>query len=45
MIHVDDSLFWAKCEKDIAEVTQMLREEGVQLQPEDDTAGFLGIDL
>ena len=45
VIHVDDSLFWAKCEKDIAEVTERLRGEGVQLQPEDDTAGFLGIDL
>ena len=45
VIHVDDSLFWAKCEKDIAEVTERLRGEGVQLQPEDNTAGFLGIDL
>ena len=43
--YVDDYLFWSKDEADITSVTNKLRDLGVNLQPEDDTAGFLGIDL
>ena len=43
--YVDDYLFWSRDESDISAVTAQLREQGVNLQPEDDTAGFLGIDL
>ena len=43
--YVDDYLFWSRDESDISAVTDQLRGLGVQLQPEDDTAGFLGIDL
>ena len=43
--YVDDYLFWSRDESDISEVTENLRGLGVNLQPEDDTAGFLGIDL
>ena len=43
--YVDDYLFWSRDESDISAVTDQLRDLGVQLQPEDDTAGFLGIDI
>ena len=43
--HVDDYLFWSRNESDITDVFDKLRDEGVQIEPEDDTAGFLGIDM
>ena len=43
--YVDDLLFWARDEKDIHELAMQLREEGVDLEQEDDAAGFLGVRL
>ncbi len=41
--YVDDLLFWAKDEKDIHELALKLRELGIDLEQEDDAAGFLGV--
>ena len=43
--YVDDLLFWARDEKDIHKLAIQLREEGVDLEQEDDAAGFLGVRL
>lgn len=43
--YVDDLLFWAKDEKDIHNLAVQLRELGVDLEQEDDAAGFLGVRL
>ena len=43
--YVDDLLFWAKDEKDIHNLAMQLRELGVDLEQEDDAAGFLGVRL
>jgi hypothetical protein len=40
---VDDLLFWAKDEADIHEIAMKLRTVGVDLEQEDDAAGFLGV--
>jgi hypothetical protein len=45
VIWVDDVLFWAHDESDIVELAQKLRAEGVDLEEEDDAAGFLGVRL
>ena len=45
---VDDTLFWAKDEKDLTSVMAALRnakEYGLLLEKEGDAAGFLGVDL
>jgi len=45
---VDDTLFWAKDEKDLTSVMVALRnakEYGLLLENEGDAAGFLGVDL
>jgi hypothetical protein len=42
---VDDFLFWAKDEKDISELAMRLCEEEMDLEQEDDAAGFLGVRL
>ena len=41
--YVDDILFWARDEADIHDVAMKLREVGVDLEQEDDAAGFLGV--
>jgi hypothetical protein len=41
--YVDDGLFWAKDEKYIHELAMKLREAGVDLEEEEDAAGFLGV--
>ena len=43
--YVDDLLFWARDEKDIHDLAMKLREVGVDLEQEDDAAGFLGVRL
>ena len=41
--YVDDLIFWARDEVDIHAVAMLLRELGVDLEQEDDAAGFLGV--
>ena len=43
--YVDDLLFWAKDEKDIRDAAMRLHAVGVDLEQEDDAAGFLGVRL
>ena len=43
--YVDDLLFWAKDENDITDLMIQLRENGLDLEKEDDCAGFLGVDV
>jgi hypothetical protein len=43
--YVDDLLFWAKDPKDITELMVELRKKGLDLEKEDDCAGFLGVDV
>ena len=45
IVYVDDLLFWARDETDISEVALKLRDIGVDLEQEDDAAGFLGVDM
>ena len=45
IVYVDDILFWSKDEKHIHELAMRLREQGVDLEQEDDAAGFLGVRL
>ena len=42
---VDDILFWSRDEQDITDVALKLRELGVDLEQEEDAAGFLGVTL
>ena len=42
---VDDLLFWAKDIGDIHKLAVKLRDQGVDLEQEDDAAGFLGVRL
>ena len=42
---VDDLLFWARDAEDIHKLAVRLREQGVDLEQEDDAAGFLGVRL
>jgi hypothetical protein len=41
--YVDDIIFWAKDEADIHNLAMQLRDVGVDLEQEDDAAGFLGV--
>ena len=41
--YVDDILFWSKSDEDIHDVAMQLREQGVDLEQEEDAAGFLGV--
>ena len=41
--YVDDILFWSKDEKEIEKLARKLRETGIDLEQEDDAAGFLGV--
>ena len=42
---VDDLLFWARDSEDIHKLAILLREQGVNLEQEDNAAGFLGVRL
>ena len=41
--YVDDILFWSKSDESIHDVAMRLREQGVDLEQEEDAAGFLGV--
>ena len=45
IIYVDDILFWSVDVNDIHDKAMKLREQGVDLEQEDDTAGFMGVTL
>ena len=45
IIYVDDILFWVVNVNDIHDVAMELRTQGVDLEQEDDAAGFLGVIL
>ena len=42
IIYVDNILFWAVNVNDIHDVAMELRKQGVNLEQEDDAAGFSG---
>ena len=42
---MDDIIFWAQDESYITNLAMMLRGKGVDLEQEDDAAGFLGVTL
>ena len=44
-LFVDDIIFWNKDTVDINDSAMLLRELGVDLEQEDDAAGFLGVTL
>ena len=44
-MYVNALIFWAKDEKDMHDLAIKLREAGVDLEQEDDAAGFLGVTL
>ena len=45
IIYVDDILFWSVDVNAIYDKAMKLREQGVDLEQEDDAAGFLGVTL
>ena len=45
IIYVDNILFWEVNVNDIHDVVMELRKQGVDLEQEDDIAGFLGVTL
>jgi hypothetical protein len=45
VVYVDDLIFWSKDTLAINDSAMQLRELGVDLEQEDDTAGFLGVML
>ena len=45
IVDVDDLIFWAKDRKDIHDMAIKLREAGVDMEKEDDSAGFSGVIL
>ena len=45
IIYVDDILFWSVYENNIHDLAMNLRLQGVDLEQEDDAAGFLGVTL
>ena len=45
IIYVDNILFWSVNENDINKTAMELRNQGVNLEQEDNTAGFLGVTL
>ena len=45
IVYVDDIIFWSKDTADIDSSAMQLRELGVDLEQEDDAAGFLGVTL
>ena len=44
-MYVDDLLMWSTTEENIYALGAQLREKGVELEEEDDAAGFLGVKL
>ena len=45
IIYVDNILFWFVNKNNIHDVAMQLREHGVNLEQDDDAAGFLGVTL
>ena len=45
VMYVDDLLMWSTSEENIRELALKLNDEGVDLEEEDDAAGFLGVKL
>ena len=45
IIYVDNILFWSVNENNIHDLAMQLREQGVDLEKEDNAAGFLGVTL
>ena len=45
VMYVDDILMWSTHEDHIYALGDLLRAEGVDLEEEDDAAGFLGVNL
>jgi hypothetical protein len=45
IVYVDNIIFWSKDTEDINSSAIQLHELGVDLEQEDDTAGFLGVTL
>jgi len=45
IVYVDDLIFWVKDEAAIHNTAMKLRELGVDLEQEDDAAGFLGVTM
>ena len=45
VVYVDDLIFWSKDKLAINDSAMQLRELGVDLEQEDDAAGFLGVTL
>ena len=45
IIYIDDILFWSVNENNIHDLAMQLREQGVNLEQEDDAADFLGVTL
>ena len=45
VVYVDNIIFWSKDTEDINSSAMQLRELGVNLEQEDNTAGFLGVTL
>ena len=45
IVYIDDLIFWARKKDDIHNLVIYLKELGVDLYQEDDTAGFLGVTL
>ncbi len=45
IVYVDDIIFWSKDTEDINSSAMQLRELGVNLEQEDDAAGFLEVTL
>jgi hypothetical protein len=45
LVYVDDTLFFAQNDEDITEVTTGLMKAGMELEVEDDVAGFLGVHI
>ena len=45
IIYVDNILFWYLNENNIQDLAMQFREQGVDLEQEDDASGFLGVTL
>ncbi len=45
MVYIDDLIFWSRNVPQINHIAMDLRERGVDLEKEDDAAGFLGVTL
>jgi hypothetical protein len=45
LVYVDDTLFFAKNDKDITEVIKGLMKAGMELEVKEDVAGFLGVHI